>query len=79
LLNAAKLEERNLAEGGIELVDLVGIEPTTSSMPLPLLNVLSITYRTLETAEQRGNTPKTKILQVILQVRNWAGALGRTS
>jgi hypothetical protein len=27
------LEERNLAEGGIELVDLVGIEPTTSSMP----------------------------------------------
>jgi hypothetical protein len=31
--NAAKLEERNLAEGGIELVDLVGIEPTTSSMP----------------------------------------------
>jgi hypothetical protein len=31
--NAAKLEERNLAEGWIELVDLVGIEPTTSSMP----------------------------------------------
>jgi hypothetical protein len=29
---AAQLEERDLAEGGIELVDLVGIEPATSSM-----------------------------------------------
>jgi hypothetical protein len=30
---AAKLEEWNLAEGGIKMVDLVGIEPTTSLMP----------------------------------------------
>jgi len=43
------------------MVDMVGIEPTTSSMPQPLLNVLSITYRPLGTAKQRGNTPKADI------------------
>jgi hypothetical protein len=31
--NAAKLEERYLAECGIKMVDLVGIEPAISSMP----------------------------------------------
>jgi hypothetical protein len=45
----------------ILLVDLVGIEPTTSSMPWPLLNVLSTTYSPLGTAKRRGNTPKADI------------------
>jgi hypothetical protein len=42
---------------------------------MPLLNVLSTTYRPLGTAKPRGNTPKADIQQVILQVKNKQGSL----
>jgi hypothetical protein len=45
------------------------LELLTSTVSNFQVAVLPITYRLLETAEQRGNTWKPKFLQVILQAR----------
>src|ERR1035441_5850236 len=57
------------------MVGTTGLEPATSSVSRLLYIVLSPSYRPLETAKPRGNTPKAEIQQVILQAKNEQGSL----
>jgi hypothetical protein len=45
----------------IYMVGTTGFEPATSSVSRLLYIVLSTSYRPLETAKPRGDTPKTNI------------------
>jgi hypothetical protein len=58
---ACKLQKNLVAARRLELL--------TSTVSIFQVALLPTTYRSLETAEQRGNTRKPKFLQVILQAR----------